>query len=144
MNLGPKTDMKIIPLTNIYAIEVRDTPGLDPFRVILQDIAEGQGRIILGCYGQAWECYWPAMGERSVSKFFRDCEPEYLAERLHHGKPMTKAERAYFLRIIVAVQLALAMDSHGDGLCVLCKDGEVVKFRCKKCGYLGTPTPIAP
>lgn len=101
--------MKTRPL-NVHAFEIAEAPQLDPIRVILQDISAGQGRVIIGCYGQGWECYWPAMGERSVGDFFCDCEPEYLADRLQHGRQSNR-EREYLLRIVRATQEGIRADA---------------------------------
>lgn len=73
--------MKITEET-IRRITISEVPGLDPIRVMLQDIAPGQGRINIECYGQSWANYWGGMGKDSLAQFFVGCDEHYLAGKL--------------------------------------------------------------
>ena len=82
--------------------------ALDPITVAIQDLATGQGRLMVECYGRAWSTYWGAMGNHDVSSFVRQCGAAYVVDRLwHDGKRMTKREEGYLTRIVEAVQEAL-------------------------------------
>jgi hypothetical protein len=93
------------PIT-VEAFEIRDLSGLDPVRVILQDAGPGQGRLIVECYGQAWSCFWAAMGS-NLRSFLRGTDPDYVATALGRGCRMNKREEAYLLRIAAAVLSSL-------------------------------------
>ncbi len=99
--------MTTTPIT-VQAIEITGSPALDPIRVITQDLGPGQGRIIIECYGQAWSTYWPGMGNLNIRQFFTECDTDYLEMNLHRGANVTKRKRDYLIRIIKAVQTALA------------------------------------
>lgn len=90
----------------VTAIEIKDVPGLDPVRVLLHDMGAGRGRIIIGCYGRAWENYWDAMGCERLMDFLVECDADYIADKLT-GMRQTKREQAYLLRIVKAVQEGL-------------------------------------
>lgn len=94
----------------VTAHEITDTPGLDPVRVIIQDIGPGQGRVIIECFGRAWGCYWPAMGGKTVSEFIIMCDVDYLVNALSYSRP-TKSDYAYFSRIVKAVKESLSTQS---------------------------------
>lgn len=99
---------------SVYAFEIRDVAGLDPVRVVLQDVAPGQGRIIIECYGEAWSAYWGAMGDQCVAAFIAKADSDYLMRRLWPAKVSIRSEKAlekaeaYLLRIVEAVKAALA------------------------------------
>lgn len=96
--------MKQSPIA-VKAFEITDAHALDPVRVIVQDIAPGQGRIIIECFGQAWAGYWGAMGDRDVLRFFASCEPQYLANSMATNiQSRKKKSDEYLLRVIKAVQ----------------------------------------
>ena len=99
--------MQISPI-QFTAFEITQMPGLDPIRVIVQDLNPGVGRIIIECYSQAWSCFWPGMGSKTTAEFFVMCEGEYLSEKLHTGPPLKKPQRQYLLRVIKAVQEGLS------------------------------------
>ena len=85
-----------------------DIPRLDPVTVVLQDIALGNGRLIVECYGEVWTGYWGGMGDRTVIDFILNCSPDYILNRISPSKRrMKKSEEAYLLRIVTAVQDAL-------------------------------------
>jgi len=78
---------------------------LDPISVFAQDQAAGRGRIVVTCYGNAWQAFWGAMGDRTVMEFVAQCDADYVAGNMISGRQtrMTKAERAYTERIAAEV-----------------------------------------
>ncbi|MGE8211391.1 MAG: hypothetical protein ACN6RH_17990 [Stenotrophomonas rhizophila] len=78
---------------------------LDPISVFVQDQAWGRGRIVVTCYGNAWQGFWGAMGDRTVMQFVAQCDADYVAGNMISGRQtrMTKAERAYTQRIAAEV-----------------------------------------
>jgi hypothetical protein len=80
---------------------------LDPIRVMTEDYEPGKGRITITCYGRAWTAYWGGMSGKTVSQFFTSCDACYLLGNLSNGLKNTKAEDAYLIRIIEAVQAGL-------------------------------------
>lgn len=59
---------------------------LDPISVTLQDFGEGQGKIAIDVWGEAWACYWGAMGKQNtISSFFQKASVDYLADKLSVG-----------------------------------------------------------
>ncbi len=55
---------------------------LDYVCVILQDFDDGQGNIIITCFGEAWTAYWGAMGKRTIREFILSADEYYLAKSL--------------------------------------------------------------
>ena len=72
-----------VKATKTTKITLSDIDALDPVTVILDDIAEGQGKIIIECYCKSWSSYWGAMGEQTnVAQFVCGCDEHYLAKNL--------------------------------------------------------------
>jgi hypothetical protein len=90
----------------VKAFEIAASPGVDPIRLIVQDLGPGQGSVIIECYGKAWSRYWGGMGNHDVLSFLRMVESDYLMFAVRHDK-QTKAEDAYLLRIVKAVKAAI-------------------------------------
>jgi hypothetical protein len=102
--------MKFTPLTELKAFMLTEVPALDPITVILHDIAPGQGKITVECYGQAWSSYWGAMGTRSVAQFVASCDVTYLVGKMNPitvGRSTGKSAEAYLARILTVVKEAL-------------------------------------
>lgn len=97
--------------STVSMMTISDAPLLDRIRVITEDYAPGQGRIIITCYTRAWTSYWGAMSGRSIKDFFVDCDPQYLLGYLTFGidrpKRQEKRDNDHLLRIIKAVQTAM-------------------------------------
>ena len=88
-------------------LEISDYPGLDPVRVMIYDIGEGSGRVVIECFGQAWAGYWGAMGT-SLRDFFVAAPVDYLCQAMRASeRNVKKSDRDYLTRIIRAVQEAL-------------------------------------
>lgn len=100
--------MRIEPLT-VEAFTVHDAPAVDPVTVILRDLGDGKGRLIIECYCESWAGYWGAMGERrNLAKFLMDCDADYIANRIYPGGLSRGTRRyEYLLRIVRAMQDAL-------------------------------------
>lgn len=100
--------------SNVRRIEIFNLPRLDPIRVYLEDYDPGKGRITISCYDAAWVGYWGAMGGRTISQFFIDCNAEYLAGNLGCASTLRQAAtcRNYLVRIVEAVQQALKEAGH--------------------------------
>lgn len=114
-----------IKTSKVTKLMLTDLQKLDPVKVIIDDIDNGKGSIIITCFGKAWTAYWPAMGDRSVRQFFIDADNEYLAGNLapqinqetqwnpmedecgfEDFKPQASNEYTYICRIIDAIKLA--------------------------------------
>lgn len=71
--------------STITMLRITEVPGLDPIRVMLDDIGPSQGRINIECYGKAWASYWGAMGGRTIAQFVASCGNHYLIKNLSPG-----------------------------------------------------------
>lgn len=78
---------------------------LDPISVFVQDQAAGRGRIVVTCYGNAWQGFWNAMGDRTVMQFVAKCDPDYVAGSMLQGRQtrIAKHDRDYATRIAAEV-----------------------------------------
>lgn len=78
---------------------------LDPISVFVQDQAPGRGRIVVTCYGNAWQGFWGAMGDRTVMEFVAKCDADYVAGNMLSGRQtrIAKHEREYAARIAAEV-----------------------------------------
>jgi hypothetical protein len=94
-----------IDLGQVREIRIPARNNLDPISVFIQDQAAGRGRIVVTCYGNAWQAFWGAMGDRTVMEFVAQCDADYVAGNMISGRQtrMTKAERAYTERIATEV-----------------------------------------
>lgn len=91
--------------STVREIRIPARNKLDPISVFVQDQAWGRGRIVVTCYGNAWQGFWGAMGDRTVMQFVAQCDADYVAGNMISGRQtrMTKAERAYTQRIATEV-----------------------------------------
>lgn len=71
-----------IEKSKITKLKISGIKHLDLINVFLDDFGNGQGRIMIECYGKAWTSYWSAMGENTISKFFCSCNNDYLINNL--------------------------------------------------------------
>ena len=94
-----------IDLGRVREIRIPARNNLDPISVFVQDQAAGRGRIVVTCYGNAWQGFWGAMGDRTVMEFVAQCDADYVAGNMISGRQtrMTKTERAYTERIAAEV-----------------------------------------
>ena len=102
------------PTTMLLVEDLMQPPhNLDPIRVITENFAPGQGRIIITCWDAAWVGYWGGMSGKTVEQFFIDCDAEYLAGNLGSSSTLSRRNenRAYLIRVIRAVQAALKMNA---------------------------------
>ena len=88
-----------------WEIRIPARNNLDPISVFVQDQAWGRGRIVVTCYGNAWQGFWGAMGDRSVMQFVAQCDPDYVAGSMLQGRQtrIAKHERDYTTRIAAEV-----------------------------------------
>ncbi len=76
-----------IEQTEIKKIVLKDLNALDPITLFIEDIKEGEGKIIIECYGQSWSYYWGGMGSQNLTDFFLSCNVSYLVNCLwDHSK----------------------------------------------------------
>lgn len=68
----------IIEHSNVKKMMLTELDRLDPISVIAENFDEGQGKITITCYGKSWTAYWGAMGEQTISEFFRTADNQYL------------------------------------------------------------------
>ena len=68
--------------TYVRRLEISGVEGLDPIRVVLEDIGPGQGRINIECWGESWANYWGGMGNSDLAEFFSSCSVQYLAGKM--------------------------------------------------------------
>lgn len=97
------------PVTMLVTEDLLKTHRLDPVRIICENFEPGKGRIILVCYDTAWVGYWGNMSDRTVEKFFIDCDADYLASNLGCSGHLQSGpeHRAYLQRVIRAAQETL-------------------------------------
>ena len=98
--------------TTVQLLTITDVPGLDTIRVYLEDYEPGRGRITISCYGRAWTAYWGGMYQATLKQFVPSCGADYIRDNLVRGMEQRmartlKAENAYLLRVVEAVQEAL-------------------------------------
>lgn len=99
--------MRIEPI-QVEALQIFDAPKLDPIQVILHSTGQGSGRMVIECWGNAWAAYWGAMGNSTLRQFVTSAEADYIANKMWPVKQRrTKADYAYLVRIVEAVQEAL-------------------------------------
>lgn len=69
--------------STVRHLRITGADRLDPISVTLQDFGSGQGKIAIDVWGEAWACYWCAMGKQhNISSFFQKASVGYLAEKL--------------------------------------------------------------
>ncbi len=100
--------MKIEKVRN-QTLRISEVPQLDDITIVLRDIEPGKGRIMVECFGASWAAYWGAMGTQTIRQFVVSCEAGYvMANMAGPGEQRSKQARDYLLRIVKAVQGALA------------------------------------
>lgn len=100
----------------VKVFTIFDAPNLDPITVVLQDVGQGCGRLIVECFGSAWAGYWGATGSETLLDFLTGCHPGYIAGKMHsNDRKMKKSEAAYLERIIEAVHSALRSNAAVSG-----------------------------
>lgn len=113
-----------VELLRVTAKRIYNAKALDPITVTTWNPVCGQGSLTVECYGRAWNCYWGAMGNKTVEEFVECCSADYIATclmRSNRGvitsQKAAKEDEAYLLRIVYAVQeaLKLSVDITGNG-----------------------------
>jgi hypothetical protein len=81
---------------------------LDGITVYFDDYEVGKGMATVVCYGKAWNCYFGAMGDRTIKAFFASAYPEYLVDKLSRydipNARFRKKEEDYLTRIVESIQ----------------------------------------
>jgi hypothetical protein len=104
--------MKVEAINNLTALKISDLDRLDPITVIFQNFGPGEGRIFIQCYDKVWSSYWGSMSGKTVQEFVAGSGVDYIVNNLvSHALPVRqrKAEVAYVMRIVTAVQAALSL-----------------------------------
>ena len=57
-----------------------DLNRLDPVTVYVTNYEEGEGRIVIECYGKAWSQYWGAMNRTNIQNFIITTDNDYLLD----------------------------------------------------------------
>lgn len=102
--------MTTVTNTQVRMMTIDGVPGLDPIRVVFQNIAPGKGRVIIACFADAWSAYWGAMGEKySVERFFVGQGADYLKDSLIEGRSerLGYYQQKHLMKVITEVQRAL-------------------------------------
>lgn len=106
-------------LGRVREIRIPARNNLDPISVFVQDQAAGRGRIVVTCYGNAWQGFWNAMSDRTVMQFVAQCDPDYVAGSMLQGRQtrIAKHERDYATRIAAEViaEFRTLIDGQRDG-----------------------------
>jgi hypothetical protein len=67
---------------NTETYVLTDLDRLDPVTVYVTNYEIGKGKIVIECFGKAWSCYWPGMGDRNLQQFFFGCENDYILSKM--------------------------------------------------------------
>jgi hypothetical protein len=100
-----------ITSSTVQQLLITGVSGLDPIRVLIEDLEPGKGLLTVCCFHNAWAMaftgYWGAMSSRTLTQFLVDCDPDYIAGNLEWALPKTRKQTKYLNRIVVAMQAAL-------------------------------------
>jgi len=96
---------KPIPVSGILISD----PELDPITVFWQDFEPGRGAVTITCWGNAWTCYFGAMG-MTIGEFVAMADIGYLISKLARYQNLKdrKREEKCLTRIVVAIKASLA------------------------------------
>ncbi|WP_444931543.1 hypothetical protein ACJJIF_07135 [Microbulbifer sp. SSSA002] len=83
----------------VSAFRTLTPQGLDPITVLIENTAKGAGQITLSCCGEAWNHFWPRMGEQhTLETFFLSASTDYLSNKLfpnHLQRSVTDFSEVY-------------------------------------------------
>lgn len=88
---------------------IPDAPSLDPVTVVLIDVEQNKGKIIVECYGNAWSASFGGMGGKSIAEFVSRVDADYLSGKMASHSEITagvrwaKTQNNYRTRIAAAV-----------------------------------------
>jgi hypothetical protein len=106
--------------STVTKLLLSELKNLDPITVIIENMGEGRGRIIIECYGNVWSSFWPAMSG-TIEEFFIYCNDSYLVNCLSNGlSPTMEDEDATEEKIRRAVCKArhARLISHDDAIVI--------------------------
>lgn len=92
-------------------LEIPAGIGHDAITAIAFDVAPGKGKLIVQCWGDAWTCFFGAIGDRSLLQFIAEVDEDYLGSKL--GANAGYAERIA-KAVITAVRALAATTPEGD------------------------------
>jgi hypothetical protein len=95
--------------STVSMLTIAGAPGTDPIRVVTENYAPGQGRIIIQCWDRSWTAAWFAMNGQSIEQFFAEAGWDYAMSNLTQGlsgmrRADAKRSEPYLRRIIETVQ----------------------------------------
>ena len=67
-----------IEVSETKKIVITGVKSLDPVSVYLEDIAPGQGKVIIECFSKSWAYCWGAMGNETIAQFLITAGDDYL------------------------------------------------------------------
>ena len=95
--------MKIVE-SQVTKLLITEIPRFDPITVVLEDLGEGRGKLIVEEYGTSYAAYWGSMGG-TLSNFVTQCSPDYIANKFSNmpyqvfdGEKLCRQVRADILR----------------------------------------------
>lgn len=91
----------------VSMLVLTDLKYLDPIRVIAEDLPPDAGRILITCNDRSWVGSWGSLSGRTVRDFFMRGHPGDLLRNLACALKRTKADDAYLMQVIEAVQAGL-------------------------------------
>jgi hypothetical protein len=93
----------------ISMTEIPQGNGLDAITVFWHDIGSSEGSVTITCFGCAWTAYFRAMSGRTIQRFFKDCDVEYLVTKLGITPLLKqrKADHSYLAKIVGAIKSKL-------------------------------------
>lgn len=100
----------------VEATYIEAADGLDPIAVYVENLAPGQGRMVVQCYARAWTAYWGGMGASTMQQFVVAARTDYVVDNMlcELGDRILKRrmpdERRYLARIVESVKAAFARD----------------------------------
>ena len=71
--------------STVKKLKISEVQSLDSITVYIENIALGNGKITIECYGKCWSYYWDAMGERTLEQFFVGCSNDYIIGKFARG-----------------------------------------------------------
>jgi len=75
-----------VETTTITKKVLRNINRLDPVTMYLEDLAPGQGKLTIDCFGKVWTAFWGGMGNENIAKFINSADIDYLAGKLFNGE----------------------------------------------------------
>ena len=69
--------------SKVTKLFITQVPKIDPISVFLENFGNGQGKLTIEVFGEAWSNYWPSMGDGwTIEKFILKTDNHYLSKKL--------------------------------------------------------------